>query len=198
MDVLLNDYDIDGDPFIIESVTDPLNGTVANQGDYIIYTPNPDYCGEDDFSYTINDSNGGISSANVYIIIYPSTLPPYKPDPPKGPACGKCGETYTYSAVTTDPDGDDISYLFDWGDGTTSGWTEFVPSGTNISASHSWDKGTYSIRVKAKDETGMESEWSDPLEVPIIRNKVAFNFWIFRVLSNFKLFENFLLYFLKI
>jgi len=196
--VLDNDYDLDGDDLTIESVTDPLNGTVTNHGKYIIYSPDLDFCGEDEFSYSINDSHGGTSSAMVYINVIHHTRRPYKPDPPIGPTKGRPRVTYRYTAVTTDPDGDDISYLFDWGDGTTSGWTELVPSGTNISASHSWKKGTFSIRVKAKDEWGMESDWSAPLEVPIIRNKVASSYWIFRVLSNFKFFEKLLLYFLKI
>ena len=53
--------------------------------------------------------------------------------------------------------------MFKWGDGTDSGWTEFVPSGTPISRSHRWLKeGKYIVKVRAKDDFGAVSEWSEP------------------------------------
>ncbi len=91
--------------------------------------------------------------------------PPVKPQPPSGPTSGEAGVEYTYTAVTTDPDGDIISYIFSWGDGTTS-QTNFMQSGQQGSASHSWnEQNTYEIKVKAVDQYGAESEWSNPLLV---------------------------------
>ena len=56
--------------------------------------------------------------------------------------------------------GDDVYYLFHWGDGTDSGWLGPYPSGTQQSASHTWDEeGDYRIKVKAKDENGADSVW---------------------------------------
>jgi hypothetical protein len=77
-----------------------------------------------------------------------------------GPARGKIGVSYLYSFVTTDPDGDMIYYLVDWGDNTTSDWLGPYASGTQGSSLHSWTtKGTYTIRIKAKDTSGVESIW---------------------------------------
>jgi len=96
--------------------------------------------------------------------------PPIKPQPPSGPASGKPGIEYTYTAVTIDSNNDQISYIFDWGDGTTS-QTNFMQSGQVANASHKWSKkGNYQIRVKAVDEHGMESDWSDLLAVRMPRN----------------------------
>ncbi|MCX6662531.1 MAG: M20/M25/M40 family metallo-hydrolase, partial [Euryarchaeota archaeon] len=39
-----------------------------------------------------------------------------------GPDTGVINEMYTYNAVTTEPDGENIYYFFDWGDGSNSGW----------------------------------------------------------------------------
>jgi hypothetical protein len=39
-----------------------------------------------------------------------------------GPSSGKPGTQYTFDFVTTDPDGDDIDYYVDWGDGETEDW----------------------------------------------------------------------------
>jgi len=90
---------------------------------------------------------------------------PNKPQPPSGQTSGEAGVEYTYTAVTIDPDGDQISYVFSWGDGTTS-QTSFMQSGQQGSASHSWtEEGSYEIKVKAVDEHGAESAWSDPLPV---------------------------------
>jgi len=101
---------------------------------------------------------------------------PVKPDAPDGEVSGKINVEYTYTAMTTDPDGDDLYYLFDWGDGGFSGWVGPHVSGTIAEASHKWsEKGSYEIRVKAKDIHGVQSEWSDPLSVSMPRNK-AFNF----------------------
>jgi len=59
-----------------------------------------------------------------------------------------------------------IYYLFDWGDGTYSGWVGPFESGKKAKISHIWnEKGTYTIRVKAKDSSGAQSEWSDSVEI---------------------------------
>ncbi len=88
---------------------------------------------------------------------------PETPDQPDGPTDGIVGVEYSYTTnEANDPDGHEVSYLFDWDDGETSGWIA-LPS-----ASHSWDtEGTYWIKVKAKDTYGAESNWSDSLIVHI-------------------------------
>jgi len=92
--------------------------------------------------------------------------PPVKPAAPSGPASGKVGTSYTYTTSTTDPDGDQILYLFDWGDNTTSGWVGPYASGATASATKTWTvKGTYSVKVVAKDVHGVLSDWSDPLPI---------------------------------
>ena len=90
--------------------------------------------------------------------------PPDIPGEPQGPSTGLLGEVYDFVANTTDPDDDPIAYQFDWGDGTFSNWTEFVPSGTTVTVSYSWDDaGSYEVRVKAKDIHGaMSPSWSPP------------------------------------
>jgi hypothetical protein len=97
-------------------------------------------------------------------------------DPPlaptiDGPKNGKTGKIYPYSFTSTDPDGDQVSYYIDWGDGTTSNWTPLQASGITFFENHTWTtKGTYTITCKAKDEHGLEGN-STRLEVKIPRNK---------------------------
>jgi hypothetical protein len=93
-------------------------------------------------------------------------VPPNKPNKPSGTASGKINTVYTYTTSTTDPNGDQVYYMWDWGDGTQSNWLGPYNSGVTISTTHKWTvKGSYSIKVKAKDTSGAESPWSDPLPI---------------------------------
>ena len=97
---------------------------------------------------------------------------PNRPSKPQGPTRGTPKKTYTYSSSTTDNEGDDIYYLFDWGDGTHSSWIGPYHSGETVKASHKWSKkNTYRVRVKAKDVEGHESKWSSSLTVSMPRDK---------------------------
>ena len=79
--------------------------------------------------------------------------PPETPSPPIGPSTGFQNESLSFSAVTTDPDGDNISYQFDWGDGNLSTWSDYIPGGDTITINHTYaDTGIYEIRVHAKDD----------------------------------------------
>lgn len=92
-----------------------------------------------------------------------------------GPSSGKPGEELSFEATTTDPEGDDIYYMFDWGDGTYSDWLGPYSSGRSVSASHTWDdRGDFNVRVKSKDDHGVMGEWSDPLPVTMPRSFLFF------------------------
>ncbi len=107
---------------------------------------------------------------------YGSGGPPKKPSAPSGNTNGNVNVEYTYTSSTTDPDGDQVYYLFHWGDGTDSGWVGPYSSGDTCSASHKWTvQGTYNIKVKAKDIYDAESGWSDPLSVTMPRDKAITN-----------------------
>ena len=50
-------------------------GTVAlsNSGDFVLYTPAPDFDGTDTFTYTIRDNNGGEDTATVSVNLQPAS-----------------------------------------------------------------------------------------------------------------------------
>lgn len=119
---------------------------------------------------------------------------PNTPSKPSGQASVKKGKAYNYYTLSVDPDGDRIRYGWDWdGDKTVDQWTGFYDSGERVEVSHVWyQNGVYSIRVKAQDENGVESGWSDPLSVSIFKNRVLPGYSIFM-----KLFARFVdIYFL--
>jgi len=122
------------------------------------------------------------------LAIAEESQPPAKPTTPSGPTSGTVGTEYTYTTSTTDPEGDKIYYMFNWGDGTTSGWIGPLNSGATASAKKTWSKkGTYEIKVVAKDQHGVLSDWSDPLSVSLPR--IRQTSMLFQILE--KIFERY-------
>ena len=110
--------------------------------------------------------------------------PPDKPSRPAGTNSGITRRSYSYSSSTIDPDGDQIFYKFDWDDGTNSGWVGPYNSGETLYLSHVWTtSGSYSIKVKAKDEHGAESVWSYPLPISMPMNQQIIGSLFFRLLE---------------
>jgi thiol-disulfide isomerase/thioredoxin len=125
------------------------------------------YIGDGDLQIEVDVTNGN------------DNLPPATPQAPSGETNGNVGVAYPYTTTTTDPNDYDIWYWFNWGDGTNSGWIGPRPSGALALANHTWTtKGTYNITVKAKDSSGAESPWSDPLPItmPYSYNKPILQF----------------------
>ena len=115
-------------------------------------------------------------NADVFISKFKSGLSDnQQPKKPvlSGPTSGKSGEPYEYTVVTDDAENNQIYYLFSWGDGADNDWLGPFDSGEPCKASHSWEtRGDYELKVKAMDEYGLESEWSDPLAVRMPKEKI--------------------------
>jgi VCBS repeat-containing protein len=69
IDVLNNDYDIDGDTLTVVSATNGTYGSVINNGGNVTYTPALNFTGTDSFNYTISDGNGGTATATVAVTV---------------------------------------------------------------------------------------------------------------------------------
>jgi len=89
-----------------------------------------------------------------------------------GPNSGVIDVMYTFNAVTTEPDGENVYYFFDWGDGSNSGWLGPYTQGQQIAAQKAWSAtGTYTVRVKAKDINQAQSGWSIPISMTILTDR---------------------------
>lgn len=109
----------------------------------------------------------------IHVEVTEFSNPPEKPDL-NGPTQGQPGIEYNFEATTTETDGDQIYYKWQWGDGSESIWTGPYTSGDTCEKSHIYDeRGTYDIKVKAIDINGAESEWADPLSVTMPRNGLS-------------------------
>jgi len=79
----------------------------------------------------------------------------------------------------------------EWGDGTDSGWLGPYNSGEMIKKDHKWyDWGRYTIRCKAKDPYGAESEWGElKVTMPKSHNPI---WWLYSLLDRFPLLQRLL------
>lgn len=93
-----------------------------------------------------------------------TNTPPGIPEQPDGPTEGIVNVAYTYTTSATDPDNESLEYGWDWnGNDSVDEWT------SENTASHVWTEGdVYDVQVKARDEIGEESDFSDTLTVNII------------------------------
>ncbi|MGH1404168.1 MAG: Ig-like domain-containing protein, partial [Alphaproteobacteria bacterium] len=70
VDVLANDGDLDGDTLTVSIASGSANGSLTVNGDNTItYTPNVGYYGIDNFTYMVDDGQGGQDTATVTVTI---------------------------------------------------------------------------------------------------------------------------------
>jgi choloylglycine hydrolase len=196
------------DDFSVEYFTEILNGT-HQEGNYptqwsIVY----DLLNFDIHLYHYHDYENVITfnllneieiGDHVYSIPAlfedDNNLPPYKPDKPTGETNGKIGEQYSYTASSTDSNGNDLYYQWDWGN-EISDWIGPIESGADMTTSHTWDtEDEFEIKVKVKDIYGEESPWSDPLIVTMPKSNNLLSDLFLQFLKNHPLIHQILILF---
>lgn len=131
------------------------------------------------------DSGGLKTEGDIWVF---STGLNHPPDAPTiiGPTEIKAGEEACYNFTATDPDGHDVTYYVDWGDGNR-GWIDgYYKSGETVTLCHTWEnQGNYVIRAKAKDKYGaVGPEGTLPITVP--RNRaISYNPLLLKLLEQF-------------
>jgi subtilisin family serine protease len=132
---------------------------------------------------------GRLNAQKAVAALIQSQLPPNTPTI-NGETNGAIETSYDYTIQTIDPEGHDVRYFIDWGDSTTTS-TGLNESGKQIIVQHMWaDEGTYSIKVKAFDKYGSESDWATlEVNMPKIKSINNFNLWISRLIERFPILE---------
>ncbi len=125
---------------------------------------------------------------------YGNNLPPDSPII-NGSISGRIDETYKFDIFSIDPEGDDVLYRIDWGNGINSQWFGPYESGEIINLSNRWDeKGDYIIKIQSKDIYGDKSEWS-LFEIAIVKSKMLNKNIIFnKILLKYPIISNIIKY----
>jgi thiol-disulfide isomerase/thioredoxin len=117
---------------------------------------------EMDLNISVVWKGNGVIDISV-TIINNEEMPNGAPSSPilTGPSSGKPKKEYSYNVTATDPEGGQVWYWIDWGDGTNTSWIGPFDSGTKITESHTWtSKENFTILAKAKDSLDAESDWA--------------------------------------
>jgi hypothetical protein len=131
------------------------------------WSPNASAGGPQDTDYTPQNKTAQTTLTVWYAKAKQSNQAPQKPAEPMGPLSGVSDTYYLYRAKALDPDGDKINYVFDWGDGTRD-TTGLLDSEIEGGVVHKWSvAGQFTLKIKAVDVKGAESEWSQAVEVNI-------------------------------
>jgi len=177
-DMIKYGWDWNGDGTVDQ--WDNNNGNYYNSGQPSSMTHTFNTPGTYNIQVKAEDIYGKQSGFSLQLtVVITQNQAPTKPTKPSGPASGKPGVSYPYTTSSTDPENYNVAYGWDWnGDGAVDQWddnnTNYYPSGQTISTSYTWPtKGTYNIKVKAKDIHGNEGPWSDPLPIKIPKNGVS-------------------------
>ncbi|NNF52662.1 MAG: cadherin-like domain-containing protein [Gammaproteobacteria bacterium] len=164
IDVLANDSDPDNDNLNVVGVTQGSNGTVTNNNDgTVTYTPASNFVGEDSFTYTVNDGQGGMDEGTVTVMVSGNTAPEANDDS----ASTEAGTAVTIDVLSndSDPDGDPltISNIGDAGNGSASDNGDGTVTYTPAAGFAGTDQFSYSITDgKGGDATATVTVEVDP------------------------------------
>jgi VCBS repeat-containing protein len=143
---LTNDGDPDGTILELFSVADPIHGSLTTTGTTMVYTPNPDFNGPDEFTYQVRDRTGAAAQARVRIIVEDVNDPPVAEA--GGPYRGTTQQGVKLSGLrSADPDGSLDTYRWTFGDGSTSS----IASPTHLYRS----PGSYTAALTVTDDDGI-------------------------------------------
>jgi C1A family cysteine protease len=177
--------------FTAESSFDPENNIVSYSWDFgdgstaqgKQVTHSFSQLGAYPVTLTVTDGANQSDTDAITVWIQESNTPPEKPSIyGKNEADKSKRQTYNFTAI--DPEGNDLYYYIDWGDGSLEEWIGPFKSGEIISIKHRFENGgIFTIRAKTRDVFNDESPWST-IEVHLSKLKIVQN-QPYNIISNF-------------
>ena len=150
-EILLIGSDANGDVLTFNLETNPLNGTASISGNEVMYIPNTNYNGTDNFTFTASD--GGLTSlpATVTITIMAINDLPVFSSTPIIDALD--GTTHEYLISTEDIDGDDVIV-------TATTKPDWLAISDNNSSSLSFDGDDDYVEISGNDDLAHNNSFS--------------------------------------
>jgi len=114
--ITLTASDPDSDPLTYFIVTGPTHGSLSGSPPSVTYTPDPNYNGADSFTFKAYDGKAYSNVATVSITVTPVNDPPTAPVVDVTPNLPLTTDNLVCTVTTpsTDPDGDAITYFYEW------------------------------------------------------------------------------------
>jgi VCBS repeat-containing protein len=152
LDVLDGDTDPDtSDTLIVHAIgTLDQGGTATNGDSDILYTPAADFVGEEVFTYTVSDRNGGTATATVTVTVSDQNDPPTANA--GGSYSGNEGSPINLDGSgSNDLDGSIATYEWDCTDDGSYDISSADPTGNVCTYP---DDGLYTVRLRVTDNQG--------------------------------------------
>lgn len=151
--VFANDTDIESNTLSILSVTQGANGAVViNANGTVTYTPNINFFGNDAFTYTVSDGNGGTDTATVSVTVNLVNSPPTANA--GGPYTVSEGSSVAVSATGSDPENGSLSFAWDL---DNNGSFETPGQSVSFSAAGLDGLSIRTIKVQVTDSGGLST-----------------------------------------
>ncbi len=159
IDVLANDTDIDNegrylylDTFSVTAVTQGKNGLVTiNPDGTLSYSPNANFYGSDEFTYTVSDNKGETDTAKINVTVSKVNDAPTITSAPEITA--NFGTLYTYDVNAIDPDSaDTLTYSL-----TTKPGDMTINSATGLIQWKPTQVGENNVIVKVADSNSIQT-----------------------------------------
>ena len=106
--ITLTGSDPEGSMLSFAIVKQPANGKITGTAPDLIYTPNPGFYGQDNFTFKVNDGLWTSDTATVQITVKKSNYPPKADDQT---LITEHNKALKITLTGSDPDGDPITYL---------------------------------------------------------------------------------------
>lgn len=143
-------------------VANPSHGSLTISGGTFSYLPNPNFVGTDTFSFSATDTLGTGGPAIITITV--TNLPPIA-TVSASPSSIPAGGSTQLSAIASDPDGDPLSFSWNFGDGS--------PVSTEQNPVHVYTSpGDYAATVTVTDSIGASTTATVMIHVgraPVVR-----------------------------
>lgn len=102
----------------------------------------------------------------IVALACPKNRAPQDPTYLKAPMVMIPGVPDTFEVATEDPEGDEVQYRFNFGDGTISSFGDYLPSGDTYKTTYTYNRtGEFYVKAQAQDRHKRSSNWSSAVRV---------------------------------
>lgn len=172
--ITLSGYDLDGalDTLSYRVTVSPRYGQLSGEPPNLTYTPDPDFYGEDEMTFVVNDGKDDSQPARIPIEVTPANDPP-QVSIRTDPLHSGVGYPFTLDALVVDADyTDNHTIQVDWGDGAVESGGSIQQDGSlsgpiisedstitsTVLGYHTYTgAGTFPVQLCATDTSGVEA-----------------------------------------
>jgi hypothetical protein len=166
IDIALNGTDADGDSLSYALVTQPAHGSLSGTAPNLTFTPNADFSGEDQLTFTVNDGSDHSEPATVRITVTENNQAPVLVRQGNNGLVTVIGQSATLNFGVTDADSTD-SHIFTVS-ASALGTTTIEGSDLIFNALNA---GSETLILTVIDSRGA----SDTIELPVTVNEATAN-----------------------